>query len=98
MEFNFGQIYLGLDLTEQKPFMFRKLRKRPYDLVVPPPQEKRRKPPPVLSIQYMLQDNEIEEDCKAILEFASIPSTTIAAATTLKTQDTAISSSDTKSG
>lgn len=60
----------------KKPAVTRKLRRRPNDPMVPVPQVRRRTTPSVSSIKYMLNQNEIEQDVKAIKEsLASIPST-----------------------
>lgn len=91
-------LFSAPDLSDQKPAMTRKLRRRPNDPVVPAPQEKRRKPPPVSNIYYMLQDHEIEHDVKLIQEsLASIPSTSTTTPT-VKTRDTINSSSIRKPG
>ncbi|XP_060834090.1 sin3 histone deacetylase corepressor complex component SDS3 [Rhopalosiphum padi] len=92
-------VELSPDLSDQKPAMTRKLRRRPNDPVVPAPQEKRRKPPPVSNIYYLLQDHEIEHDVKLIQEsLASIPSTSTTTTPTVKTRDTVNSSSIRKPG
>ncbi|XP_050447419.1 sin3 histone deacetylase corepressor complex component SDS3 isoform X2 [Cataglyphis hispanica] len=52
------------DSMEVKPVMTRKLRRRPND-PVPEKVEKRRKPPPA-SVNYLLEEKEIEFDLKAI--------------------------------
>lgn len=78
--------------------MTRKLRRRPNDPVVPAPQEKRRKPPPVSNIYHSLHDQEIEQDVKAIQEcLASLPSASTTT-TTVKTRETANSTSIRKPG
>ncbi|XP_050442843.1 sin3 histone deacetylase corepressor complex component SDS3 [Adelges cooleyi] len=89
---------LTSDSTDQKPAMTRKLRRRPNDPVVPAPQEKRRKPPPVSSIDYMLDENEIDHDVKAIQEALASISSASTTTTTVKPRDTVNSSSVRKPG
>lgn len=51
-------------VSQVKPVMTRKLRRRPND-PVPEKVEKRRKPPPA-QVNYLLDEKEIESDLKAI--------------------------------
>lgn len=67
-------MFSDADLTDNVPLIARKLRRRPNDPVFPVPQEKRRKPPPSTSSYYMLQDQEINEDLKAMQPLASAES------------------------
>lgn len=59
---------LETDSVDEIPLSTRKLRRRPYDPVVPVIQERRRRLPPLTSNYYLLHEREIEEDVKAIQE------------------------------
>jgi len=62
------------DSMEVKPAMTRKLRRRPND-PLPVQSEKRRKPPPA-TLNYFLDDKEIETDLK-IISRGKLPQTNV---------------------
>lgn len=88
---------IALEPFDEKPAIARRLRKRQNNIVelVPVPQVKRHKPPVVPKIQYMLHENEIDCDIKAIQDLSltsKSPMPSTIAISTVKKNDTVNSS------